>query len=64
MRPSNFNVHVLIYDLLGTSSTIENNLPDGMVLEDLTTEDHATIDDEIYLCAECGWWSEVGEACH
>ncbi len=59
MRPADFDIQILIEDLQGTCSTIEDHLPEGMDWNDLTTEDHEAIDNEIFLCAECGWWYEV-----
>lgn len=30
--------------------------------DDLTTEQHDFIANEIFLCDDCGWWCEVSEA--
>lgn len=32
-----------------------------MQWEDLTTEDHDVIDNNIFLCETCGWWCEISE---
>lgn len=61
MRPKDFDVQELIYDLLGTCSNIEDHLPEGMEYDDLTTEDLQVIDDQIMLCEQCGWWVELDE---
>lgn len=61
MRPKDFDVSKLIEGLQGTCSTIEDHLPEGMQWEDLTSGDHLNIDNEIFLCADCGWWCEVVE---
>jgi len=60
-RPNHFNVHELIQALQGTCTTINEHLPDGMTDDDLTEDDHMAIDNEIFLCDECGWWCEVCE---
>lgn len=62
MKPADFNVHELIEAVNGTCNTIDDHLPEGMEFEDLTGEDHDVIDNEIFLCNECGWWCEVHEA--
>lgn len=61
MRPTNFDIHDLISDLQGTCATIDDHLPEGMEWDDLTTDDHNIIDNEIFLCTECGWWCEISE---
>lgn len=61
MKPENFDIHELISSLQGTCSTIDDHLPDDMELEDLTEQDYADIDNEIFLCETCGWWCEIGE---
>lgn len=61
-RPIDFDIHQLVSDLTGTCKTIDEFLPEGMSEEDLTTEDHAHIDNEIFLCPTCGWWCSVDEA--
>ena len=61
MRPKDFDVQQLIYDLLDTCSDATDHLPEGMEYDDLTTEDLQTIDDQIVLCEQCGWWVESHE---
>ncbi len=61
MKPNDFDIQVLIDDLQGTCQTIEHFLPEGMEREDLTETDLETIDQEIFLCEQCGWWFEVSE---
>lgn len=58
MRPADFNVQELISALQGTCTTIEEHLPEGMEWSDLTKDDHKAIDNEIFLCEQCGWWCE------
>lgn len=61
MRTPDFDVHELIEALKGTCDSMEQHLPDGMVEDDLTFEDLATLDGEIFLCTQCGWWCESSE---
>lgn len=61
MRPADFNIDEVIKALQGTCTTIDDHLPEGMDWNDLTSEDHEAIDNEIFLCAECGWWCELCE---
>lgn len=61
-RPTDFNVQTLIDDLQGSCATIEERLPDGMEWNDLTKEDHAAIDEDIFCCEDCGWWCTTDEA--
>lgn len=55
----------LIDSLRGTCQSIDSALSkmiDGPKTEaDLTQEDHAAIDDQIFECESCGWWCEQGE---
>ena len=62
MRTVDFNIHTLIEDLQGTCHSINDHLPDGMDEDDLTMDELDHIDQEIFLCAECGWWCEVSES--
>lgn len=62
MRPADFDIHKVIEGLQGTTDSISDHLPDGMEEEDLTSDDYNAIDNEIFLCAECGWWCEISEA--
>lgn len=58
MRPANFNIQELIDELQGTCSSINDHLPEGMDDNDLTSDDHEEIDNQIFLCDTCGWWCE------
>lgn len=60
-RPIDFNVEELIESLVGTCTTIEEHLPDGMEWSDLNSDDHQAIDLRIFLCDTCGWWCERDE---
>lgn len=51
----------LIDDLNGTAQSIAEALPTGYDENDLTQDDHAIIDDQIFKCATCDWWFEVSE---
>lgn len=65
MRPANFDIHVIIESLIGTTGSLDNTLEEyypGMEYSDLTSSDHATIDNEMFECGQCGWWCEAGEA--
>jgi len=62
MRPVNFDINDLIESLNGTCNSLDSALPEGMEYDDLTTEDHAEIDANIFCCATCGWWCEIGGA--
>lgn len=62
MKPDNFDIAQLVEDLQGTCGNISDHLPEGMVEEDLTDDDHNYIDNEIFLCEQCGWWCETSEA--
>jgi len=63
MRPTNFDIHILINELNGTCESILSMLPDGMEEEDLTEQDTQEIDDHIFCCEGCGWWCEIDEQC-
>lgn len=63
-KPDNFDVSELIEYLQGTSMTLDEGVADlyeGCDSEILTSDDHATIDNEIFKCEECGWWFEICE---
>ena len=62
MRPKNFDINKVIESVQGTCDTLESHLPDGMEENDLTPEDYIKIDNEIFLCSECGWWCEICQA--
>ena len=62
MRAKDFDVQLIIDTLQGTctetlQSAIETHYPE-MSEDDLTSDDHNDIDNEIFECAECGWWCE------
>ena len=64
-RPDNFDVDEFVHDIIGTCKTVDQILDqthEGMTEDDLTTEDHAHIDQEIFNCACCNWWCEQSEA--
>jgi len=62
VRPADFDIHKVIEGLQGTTDSISDHLPEGMDEGDLTSNDYDAIDNEIFLCAECGWWCEISEA--
>lgn len=35
---------------------------DDLDIEEWSLNDLEELDHEIFLCAQCGWWCEVGEA--
>lgn len=53
-------LHDIIYDLNGTTQDLEEVAREHGITE-LTTRDIQVIEDEIFLCAGCGWWCEVAE---
>ena len=59
MRPENFDVHEMIDQLTGTCQSMDDVLPERMDFEDLTGEDCATIDENIFCCQTCNWWHEI-----
>lgn len=66
MRPDNFDVQVVIDCLQGTcgdsiQSALDFYYPE-MQEDDLTGVDHQDIDNQIFLCEQCGWWCETSEA--
>lgn len=56
MRPEWFDIAQVIGDLEGTTQSIDDCLPEGMIYEDLTAADHTAIDAAIFECEVCGWW--------
>lgn len=62
MKPEDFDIQKLVEDLQGTCNNLSDALPEGMEEDDLTEDDHDYIDNEIFLCDECGWWCESSEA--
>lgn len=66
MKPDDFDVQKIIDTCQGTcteslQSALEYHYP-GMDEDELTGEDHAAIDNEIFMCEGCGWWCEISEA--
>lgn len=62
---SKFNdrqINYIIATLQGTcgdlGSTIEELFNGELTEEDLTEDNHQTIENEIFRCEECGWWYE------
>ncbi len=62
MRSTDFDIHKVIESLQGTAQSIDDALPEGMEWADLIDEDHNAIDNEIFLCPDCGWWCETSES--
>lgn len=64
MRHQDFDIHEVINRLSGTcesiSSIIERDYP-GMAEDDLDSNDHDSIDGEIFCCGDCGWWCDNDE---
>jgi len=66
MKISNDQIEQIIQFLQGTCM---NSLNDAVVEicgeefseDDLTSENHDQIDNEIFLCDTCGWWCEVSQ---
>lgn len=52
----------------GTCHTLDevvNQITEGEFQEsDLTEEQISKIDNEIFLCEECGWWDEISDKCN
>lgn len=64
MRAENFDIQVIIEGLQGTMDSIQQQLDfyyPEMTEDDLTEDDHSKLDQEIFLCANCGWWCEISE---
>jgi len=52
----------LINALQGTCMSLDEACSDlGINEDDLTEQDHSFIDQEIFRCETCAWWSEVSE---
>lgn len=63
-RPADFDVQKIIDYLQGTCNDLDASLRDfypEMEYEDLTDEDLQQIDNQIFLCDQCGWWCEISE---
>ncbi len=65
MRAEEFDIQIIIDSLQGTgqtlSSCVEEHYPE-MSEDDLISDDHDAIDNQIFLCEQCGWWCEQSEA--
>ena len=66
MRHPEFDVQKVIDHLQGTcmntvASALSELYDDIMFEEDLTDEDLAAIDNELFNCTACGWWCETSE---
>lgn len=52
----------IIDNLQGTCNTLQSACKEIGIEEcDLTEDDLLEIDNEIFLCDECGWWYEIIE---
>lgn len=60
---TNEEMEKLIGHLQGTCISLNEGTQALFDLDEdcLTTENSQQIDDEIFLCEECGWWYEVSE---
>lgn len=62
---TNSQLEELIQSLSGSSDTlsgaIEELFGSDFSEDDLTDDDHNYIDNQIFLCTECGWWCEIHE---
>ncbi len=63
---SNEEVQEAIDILQGTCDTLDGAIQettgnDELGEDDLTSEQHNLIDNQIFLCTECNWWCEISE---
>lgn len=49
----------LVAHLEGSSSTINDALPEGMTEDDLTQDELLYLDEQIMLCVSCNWWCAI-----
>ena len=64
MRAEDFDIDKLVLYLQGTCKTTSegiNDLYPDMEEDDLTEEDVAHLDQEIFRCETCSWWCEISE---
>lgn len=55
-------ISFIIENLMGTCKTVEEVCNEyGLEERDLAAEDFDEIDNSIFLCADCGWWYDLGE---
>lgn len=63
---SNEQIEKIIDYLQGSCKTMQDGITgitedDNLSEEDITDEQMAHIDQEIFLCTDCGWWCEISE---
>lgn len=52
----------IIEDLLGTCKSLVSVLDSyGLTEDDLSDKERFLMDNEIFLCDECGWWMEISQ---
>jgi hypothetical protein len=63
MRPTHEQLCIISERLLGQCAEGLADVLEDMGFEenDLTGEDHDTLDQMVYHCPECGWWVEAYE---
>lgn len=58
-------VQTIISTLQGTCDTLDGAVQevcgDDFSEDDLTLEQLGEIDQQIFLCVDCGWWCEISE---
>lgn len=66
MKISNEQVNSIINYLQGSTSSLGNAVDmvtdSGYTENDLTEEQLHTIDNNIFLCNQCGWWCDISES--
>jgi hypothetical protein len=67
MRPPGFDITLIIEALRGTADSIDTvacrvyELEEFDFTADCTAAELSILDNEIFECAECGWWCEMSE---
>jgi len=65
IRPADFDINDVISFLQGTCKTLNEALVALYEVDGdeniLTSEDHAVMDNEIFLCDTCNWWFDISE---
>lgn len=51
----------LCEEVVGTTQFISDVLPDGIEMDDLSSEELSEIDGKIFICDECGWTCDIDE---